>query len=50
MNNTIIEKKNTTEGNDRRVTKMEEWVSELEDRMVDIIATEQNKERINENK
>ena len=44
-NNTISEMKNTLEGINRRITEAEEWTSELEDRMVEITATEQNKER-----
>ena len=37
--------KNTLEGISGRVTEAEEWISELEDRMVEIIAVEQNKEK-----
>ena len=44
MNNTIAEMKNTLEGINRRTNKAEEWISELE-RMVEITATEQNKEK-----
>ena len=36
--------KNTLEGINRRTNKAEEWISELE-RMVEITATEQNKEK-----
>ena len=43
MNNTITEIKNTLEGNDNRLTEAEEWNSELEGRMVEIVADEQNK-------
>ena len=50
MNNTITEMKNTLEGINSRVTEAEEWISELKDRMVEIIALEQNKERKNERK
>ena len=46
VHNTITQKKNTTEGINRRVTKTEEQITELEDRVVDTIATEQNKEKI----
>ena len=46
LHNTITQKKNTTEGITRRVTKTEEQITELEDRVVDTIATEQNKEKI----
>ena len=35
--------KNTLEGNNSRITEAEERVSDLEDRMVEITATEQNK-------
>ena len=52
MNNTITEIKNTPEGNNSRITEAEEQISELEDRMVEITAEEQNKgkgmERIEE--
>ena len=51
MNNTITEMKNTLEGTNSRITEAEEWVSELEDRMMEITAAEQNKEkRIKRNK
>ena len=43
MNNTIAEIKNTLEGTDSIITEAEEWINELEDRMVEIIAEEQNK-------
>ena len=43
MNNTISETKNTPEGSTSRITEAEEWISELEDRMVEITAEEQNK-------
>ena len=42
MNNTITEIKNTIEGTNCRITEAEEQISDLEDRMVEIIATEQN--------
>ena len=45
MNNTTIEMKKTLEGINRRITEAEEGKSELEDRMVEITATEQNKEK-----
>ena len=44
MNNTINELKNTLDGINSKTTEAEEWVSELEDRVVKITATEQNKE------
>ena len=43
MNNTITEIKNTLEGTKSRITEAEEWISKLEDRMVEITAEEQNK-------
>ena len=45
MKNTITEIKNTLEGINSRVTEAEEWISEMEDRIVEITATEQNKEK-----
>ena len=45
MNNTITEIKNTLEGINTRITEAEEWISDLEDRLVEITATEQNKEK-----
>ena len=44
MNNTITEMKTTLEGIISRITETEEWISDLEDRLVEITATEQNKE------
>ena len=48
MNNTVTEMKNTLEGINNRITEAEERISELEDKMVEIIAEEQNKEKIME--
>ena len=45
MNNIISEKKNTLEGINSRITETEEWIRDLKDRMVEITAMEQNKER-----
>ena len=45
MNNTKTEIKNTLEGTDSRITEAEQWISDLEDRMVEITTTEQNKEK-----
>ena len=45
MNNTITEMKNTLEGINSRITEAEERISDLEDRMVEFILTEQNKEK-----
>ena len=44
MNNTITEMKNTL-GVNSRISEAEEQISELEGRMVEITATEQNKEK-----
>ena len=43
MNNIINEIKNTLEGINSRITEAEEWISDLEDRMVEFTGTEQNK-------
>ena len=45
MNNTITETKNTPEGINNGITEAEEQISELEDKMVEITAREQNKEK-----
>ena len=45
MNNTMTEIKNTVDGIKSRITEAEEWISELEDRMMKITAEEQNKEK-----
>ena len=37
--------KNTLEGINNRITEAVEWISELEDKMVEITAKEQNKEK-----
>ena len=42
-NNTITEIENILEGISSRTSEAEEWISELEDKMVEIIAKEQNK-------
>ena len=44
MNSTITEMKTTLEGISSRITKAEERISDLEDRMVEFTAVEQNKE------
>ena len=36
---------NTLEGINSRITEAEEWINDLEDRMVGITATEQNTEK-----
>ena len=48
MNNTINEIKNSLEGINSRITEAEEWISDLEDKIVEITATEQKKEKKNE--
>ena len=41
-NNKITELKNTLEGNNSRISEPEEWISELEDKMVEIASEKQN--------
>ena len=43
MENTITEIKNILEGINSRLDDTEEWISELEDRVVEIIQAEQEK-------
>ena len=45
MNNTINEIKTSLEGINSRITEAEEQISELEDKIVEISTTEQNKEK-----
>ena len=45
MNNTITEMKTTLEGINSRITEAEEQISDLEEKMVEITAAEQNKEK-----
>ena len=45
MNNTINEIKNSLEGINSRITEAEEWVSDLEDKIVEISTAGQNKEK-----
>ena len=45
MNNTITEMKTTLEGINSRITEAEKRISDLEERMVEFTATEQNKEK-----
>ena len=45
MNNTINEVKNSLERINSRITEAEEWISELEDKIVEITTTEQSKEK-----
>ena len=42
-NNAITEMKNTLEGINSRISETEEWISELEDKMVEITSEKQNK-------
>ena len=48
MNNTINEIKNTLEGNNSRITEVEERISDLEDKIVEITTAEQKREKTNE--
>ena len=45
MKNTTTEMKNTLEGNNSRITEVEEQISDLEERMVELTAAEQNKKK-----
>ena len=45
LKNTIFEMKNTIEGINSRINEAEEQKMELEDRVVEITAVEQNKEK-----
>ena len=45
MNNKINEIKNTLEGINSRINEAEEWISDLEDKTVEITTAEQNKEK-----
>ena len=45
INNTITEMKNTLEGINSRKTEAEERISDLENRMVEFTAAEQNKQK-----
>ena len=45
MSKTITEIKNTLEGLNNRITEAKEWISELEDRMVEITTEKWNKEK-----
>ena len=50
MKNTITEMKNTLEGINSRINNTEEWISELEDRAVEIADAEQRgKKRMKRN-
>ena len=45
MNNTINEIKNSLQGINSRINEAEEWISDLEDKIVEVTTTEQNKEK-----
>ena len=45
-NNTITEIKHSLEGTNSRISEAEEWISEPEDKMVEITSEEQNKVKI----
>ena len=45
MNNTINAIKNSLEGSNSRITEGEEWISDLEDKIVEITIAQQNKEK-----
>ena len=45
MNNTINEIKNSLERISIRITEAEEWISDLEDKTVEMTTAEQNKEK-----
>ena len=45
MNNTIYEIKKSLEGIKSRITEAEERINDLEDKIVEITTTEQNKEK-----
>ena len=43
LDNTITEIKTTLEGINSRISEAEEWITELEDKMVEITSEEENK-------
>ena len=45
LKNKQIDMNNTLDGIKSRITEGEEWINDLEDRMVEITATEQNTEK-----
>ena len=45
MNNTTHEIKNSLEGINSRIPEAENWISDLEDKILEITMTEQNKEK-----
>ena len=50
LKNKETEMNNTLEGINSRITKGEEWINGLEDRMVEITVAEQNIQKKNEEK
>ena len=50
LKNKQTEMSNILEGINRRITKGEEWINDLEDRMVEITVAEQNIQKKNEEK
>ena len=50
LRNKQTEMNNTLEGINSRITKGEEWINDLEDRMVEITVAEQNIQKKNEEK
>lgn len=46
LENIVTELKNTVEGINSRLQDVEEWIRSLEDRVVEVIQTEQQKEKI----
>ena len=50
LKNKQMEMNNTREGIISRITKAEEWINYIEDRMVETTAAEQNIEKKNEKK
>ena len=45
MQNTITEIKNSLEATNSRIQEAEEWISEVEDRLVEIMNAEQKREK-----
>ena len=45
MNDTINEIKNSLEGINSRITEAEEWISDLEDKILELTTAKQNKEK-----
>ena len=43
LKSTITEMKNSLEGINSRITEAEEWITDLEDKIVECTAAEQNK-------